>query len=109
MTILHTIETHTILEAQFEAGIRAHRNSVLDFFSCSRTLRLWLCTLALILFAAGRAIAGPRVDVVVGPKAPELERFAATELGSQFKQLFDAEVKIAEKVPARFTHLILVG
>ena len=65
--------------------------------------------LALVLFATGEVIAGPRVDVVVGPEAPELERFAAAELAGQFKQLFDADVQIADKVPAQFTHLILVG
>src|SRR5207302_7198945 len=63
------LETHTILEAQFEAGIRAHRNSVFDLFGCDRRLRLWLCTLALILLTAGQAIAGSQVDVVIGPEA----------------------------------------
>jgi hypothetical protein len=65
--------------------------------------------LALILFVAGEAFAGPRVDVVVGPKAPELERFAAAELAGQFKQLFDADVKISDKLPAQSPQLILIG
>ena len=52
---------------------------------------------------------GPRVDVVVGGNAPALERFAAEELAGQFRRLFDADVKIADKAPAQFTHLIYVG
>jgi hypothetical protein len=47
--------------------------------------------------------------VVVGPEAPRLERFAAQELAGQFKQLFDAEVVIADKVPKEAHHLILIG
>src|SRR6516165_4719493 len=65
--------------------------------------------LAIVLFATSEAIAGPRVDVIIGPRAPELERFAAAELAGQFKQLFDADVKIADEIPAQFTHLILIG
>ena len=46
-----------------------------------------------------------------GRRSPgaELERFAAAELAGQFKQLFDADVKISDKVPAQSTHLILIG
>src|SRR5579863_7649997 len=68
-----------------------------------------LFTLVLVLFVFGEAIAGPQVDMVVGPEATELERFAATELAGQFKQLFEADVKISEKVPAQSTHLVLIG
>ncbi len=68
-----------------------------------------LLVLAFALFVVGRAMAGPQVDVVVGPHAPELERFAATELAGQFKQLFEAEVTITDKLPAKSTHLILIG
>ncbi|HEY2251954.1 MAG TPA: alpha-glucuronidase family glycosyl hydrolase [Planctomycetaceae bacterium] len=64
---------------------------------------------ALLLYMAGDVIAGPQVDVVVGSKSPELDRFAAAELASQFKQLFDADVRITDKVPAQSTHLILIG
>jgi hypothetical protein len=53
--------------------------------------------------------AGPRVDVVTGPDAPRLERFAAAELAGQFKQLFDAEVHLSHKIPPQSGHLILLG
>src|SRR5258708_5060846 len=65
--------------------------------------------IVLLLFVSVQAIAGPQIDVVVGPKPPELERFAAAELAGQFKQLFDADVKISDKVPAHSPHLILLG
>lgn len=57
---------------------------------------------------APRAVAGPRVDVVVGADAPKLEKFAAAELAAQLKRLFDADVHIAAKVPAA-GNLILIG
>ncbi len=65
--------------------------------------------LVLAVFVAGEAMAGPLVDVVVGPQAPELERFAAAELAGQFKQLFDADVTISNKVPSQSAQLILIG
>jgi hypothetical protein len=64
---------------------------------------------ALFLLAAGRSAAGPQVDVILGPDAPRLERFAARELAGQLKQLFDAEVKIADKVPGASPNVIVVG
>ncbi len=64
----------------------------------------------LLLLAAGPATAaGPRVDVVLGPEAPRLEQFAARELAGQFRQLFDAQVQIADRVPTGAQHLILLG
>src|SRR5262245_49537587 len=69
---------------------------------------LSLCGLALLL-CAGTAMAGPRVDVVVGPDAPRLERFAAKELAGQLKALFNADATISEKVPEKAEHLIIVG
>ncbi len=63
----------------------------------------------LFLLFTGETFAGPRVDVVVGSNAPELERFAAQELSDQFQKLFEADVKIGEKVPADASHLILIG
>jgi hypothetical protein len=62
-----------------------------------------------LLFAAAMVTAAPRVDVVIGPGAPRLERFAAQELAGQFRQLFDAEVSIGETMPRRSEHLILLG
>jgi hypothetical protein len=38
-----------------------------------------------------------------------LEKFAAQELAAQFKQLFDARVEVADKVPSKAQHLILLG
>jgi hypothetical protein len=64
---------------------------------------------AALFFTTSAAWAGPRVDVVVGPQAAELERFAAQELAGQFERLFEAEVKISDKVPAKPEHLILIG
>src|SRR5262245_30879015 len=69
---------------------------------------LILCVLV-VLSATGVAAAGPRVDVVVGSDAPRLERFAASELAGQLKALFAADAHIAEKVPDRAEHLVLVG
>jgi hypothetical protein len=64
----------------------------------------------LLLLPAGPAVAaGPRVDVVIGPEAPRLEKFAARELAGQLQQLFDAQVQIADRVPAGTGHLILLG
>jgi hypothetical protein len=63
----------------------------------------------LCLLAANVALAGPRVDVVVGGDAPELEKFAAQELAGQFQRLFDANVRIDSKVPEGADGLIYVG
>lgn len=68
-----------------------------------------LLALAALLVVAPLALAGPKVGVVVGPDSPKLERFAADELAAQFKQLFDAEVTVADKAPAGVDHLVLVG
>lgn len=69
--------------------------------------RLFLAGVCLLF--AGSAIAGPNVDVIVGAKAPELERFAAGELADQLKKLFEAEVRVSEQMPDRAGPLILIG
>lgn len=69
----------------------------------------FLTGLLVCILVTNDAGAGPRVDVVVSRTAPELERFAAEELAGQFKQIFDADVKLAELVPPASEHLILVG
>ncbi len=57
----------------------------------------------------------PQVTVMIGPKAPALERFAANELSELLRKLFDARVTIATEAPARAdaeaeaTTLILLG
>lgn len=71
-------------------------------------LSLVLAAVAVFLWAAW-ATAGPKMDVVVGPDAPRLERFAAQELTAQLKQLFEADVTVSEKLPAKSPNLILVG
>ncbi|MBI3866558.1 MAG: hypothetical protein HY290_32145, partial [Planctomycetia bacterium] len=63
----------------------------------------------LLTSAASEAVAGPRVDIVFGPGAPELERFAASELAGQFKRLFDADVHMGDVRRAETDHLILLG
>src|SRR5262249_38827606 len=73
-----------------------------------RLLISFLAPLALLVGSPAHA-AGPQVDVVIGPGAPRLERFAARELADQLQKLFDARVQVAEKVPATSDHLILVG
>ena len=73
------------------------------------TSLLFVCCLAL----GGPLVAGPRVEVVVGPQAPALEQLAARQLADQFKRLFDADVQIGSSVPdgaaAKPSSLILVG
>lgn len=69
----------------------------------------YFAALVIGLLLSATASAAPRVDVVIGPAAPKLERFAADELAAQFKKLFDAEVRIADKIPAESQHLILLG
>ncbi|MGE5190897.1 MAG: alpha-glucuronidase family glycosyl hydrolase [Deltaproteobacteria bacterium] len=59
--------------------------------------------------ASSAALAGPRVDVVIGAEAPAIERFAALELAGQFQRLFEAEVEIADRIPAEAERLILLG
>ena len=54
-------------------------------------------------------IAGPRVDIVIGEKAPALERLAADELSSQLKLVYEADVKIASTALADAPHVIFVG
>jgi hypothetical protein len=63
----------------------------------------------LCLMAANVGRAGPRVDVVVGADAPELEKFAAQEMAGQFRRLFDAEVKIDSRVADGAKHVVYVG
>lgn len=61
-----------------------------------------------VVFALG-AKAGPAVTVVTGPSAPELESYAAEELGRQLKELFQAEVKQEQSAPAKADYVILIG
>ncbi|MBI1916776.1 MAG: hypothetical protein HYS12_18880 [Planctomycetes bacterium] len=71
--------------------------------------RLAVPLLALLVAGPSILAAGPRIDVVIGPDAPRLERFAARELTDQLRKLFDARVQVSEKVPTSAEHLILLG
>ena len=72
-------------------------------------MRYILPALAALVLTASPALAGPKVGVVIDLNPQKLERFAADELAAQFKQLFDAEVTVSDKVPAGVDHLVLVG
>lgn len=58
---------------------------------------------------ASQLLAGPRVDIVIGEKAPALERLAAEELSNQLKRVYEADVKIGSTAPLDAPHVILVG
>lgn len=61
------------------------------------------------LSAATNSFAGPRVDIVIGDKAPALEKLAADELSSQLKRLYEANVKISSTAPTNAEHVLFVG
>jgi hypothetical protein len=61
------------------------------------------------LLSPTSSVAGPQVDIVIGPDAPKLERFAAEELKGQLERLFEAQVRIADVVSADASHVILLG
>ncbi|MBM4071932.1 MAG: hypothetical protein FJ271_23850 [Planctomycetes bacterium] len=75
----------------------------------STTTRRAIVASLILLASAPAVFAGPRVDVVVADDAPKLEKFAAAELAAQLKRLFDADVRVAAKVPAAAGNLILIG
>ena len=54
-------------------------------------------------------LAGPRVEIVIGEKAPTLDRLAAEELANQLKRVYEADVKIGSTAPADAPHVIFVG
>lgn len=63
----------------------------------------------LLAISGTEAIAGPRVDIVIGEKAPVLEKLAADELARQLKRLYEADVKIGSTAPAKAEHVLFVG
>jgi hypothetical protein len=65
--------------------------------------------LLLLSFASFAFAAGPRVDIVIGEKAPPLERRAAEDIAADLKKVYDAEVKIAAAAPEGAENVILVG
>src|SRR5437879_502545 len=75
------------------------RPSELERTIMTRLLVSLLAALALLVGSSALA-AGPRIDVVIGPDAPRLERIATSELSGQLQKLFDARVQVVEKAPA---------
>ena len=74
--------------------------------------RFVVCLVTLLVASIGQqeaVLAGPRVTIVLGPNAVPLERLAAEESADQLRRLFDAEVNVADRVPAGTGPLILMG
>jgi hypothetical protein len=61
----------------------------------------WLCCSSLS--------AGPHVDLVVGPQAPKLERFAAEEIAAQLAKLYGADTAVVDRAPDGDMPLVLIG
>lgn len=68
-----------------------------------------LCLIFLTANTVPALAAGPKVDIVTGPKPPALEATAASELVAQLTRLYKAEVKVNTEIPARSENLILLG
>lgn len=66
----------------------------------------WCLACGLLSAAAGE---GPRVDVVVAPSAPPLERRAAEEICQTLKRLYDADVRFGEAPANDAPQAIFVG
>src|SRR5687768_141273 len=72
-------------------------------------MRLLFMIAGILAVPAFAMAAGPRVNIVVGEKAPALERLAADEVADQLRRLYQAEVQIATTAPAEAMHVILVA
>lgn len=72
---------------------------------------LWTMVIFLVLAHGKVALTASvqAVDVVVGPTASELERFAAEELKTQLQRLLDVKVNVRTEVPSGQTPIVLVG
>jgi hypothetical protein len=70
-----------------------------------------IVTAAAILLATACPLhgQGPKVAVVIGSQVPALEKFAAQEMAGQLKELFQAEVRITDKVDDAIANMILLG
>ena len=65
----------------------------------------WLtCTLFACLL-----VAAPKVNVVVGAQAPQLEQFAAREVADLLRRLFGAEVKLENRPSGDAEGWVFVG
>jgi hypothetical protein len=72
--------------------------------------RLVSVTSLLLIAASQQAFAaGPRVDIVIGEKAPPLEKRAAEDIAADLKKVYEAEVKIATAAPEGAENVIFVG
>jgi hypothetical protein len=72
--------------------------------------RIVSVTSLLLLAAAQQTFAtGPRVDIVIGEKAPALEKRVAEDIAADLKEVYDAEVKIATAAPEGAENVIFVG
>ena len=69
----------------------------------------FLFALSAVFAFTNCVIAGPRVDIVIGEKAPALERLAADELSSQLQRVYEADVKIGSTAPPDSPHVIFLG
>jgi hypothetical protein len=66
--------------------------------------------IALLLTATHPVFAaGPRVDIVIGEKAPPLERRAAEDVAADLKKVYEADVKIATAAPEGAENVIFIG
>ena len=70
------------------------------------------CAVAVILFAvtvAANAKEPPRVGVVVGKNAPEIEQYAAAQLADYLQKLYGIQAQPGSSIPASSQVLFLVG
>ncbi|MBC7856017.1 MAG: hypothetical protein IAF94_21520 [Pirellulaceae bacterium] len=65
--------------------------------------------LLLLSIASAALAAGPRVDIVIGEKAPALERRAAEDVATDLKKVYEADVKIVTAAPEGAEYVIFVG
>ena len=65
--------------------------------------------LAICLALVAPAIAGPKVTIVIGDKAPALEKLAAKQLAHDLSALFEAEAAIQTSLPGDASAAILLG
>jgi hypothetical protein len=65
--------------------------------------------IVLLLASYPTFAAGPRVDIVIGEKAPALEKRAAEDIAADLKKVYDAEVKVATAAPGGAENVIFVG
>src|ERR1043166_2626101 len=65
--------------------------------------------LAVCLALIASAVAGPKVTIVIGDKAPVLEQLAAKQLAHDLTALFEAEASIQTSLSGDASTAILLG